>query len=176
MKTCTKCNKIKSHSEFHKKSQVSDGYAYHCKQCVKQYDDQEHNPKRVFAPKEKDGLFHCRKCEQYLEKESFTPSNMSYCKDCFKTEVQTRNMKNYGLTIEKFNELSGKQNHLCAICKKPEQNNRRLCIDHDHSCCPGRKSCGKCVRGLICTKCNKTLGMANDNVSLLQDMIDYLQK
>jgi hypothetical protein len=176
MKTCTKCQTLKTFSEFHKYSKSLDGYKHHCRDCVKKYDDKEHDPKRKFSPKEKDGLLHCRKCDQYLDKSKFWGSNRSYCRECSVMYAHVRNVKQYGITPEQFIELSEKQDNLCAICNNPEQNNKRLCIDHDHLCCSGRFSCGKCIRGLICTRCNKTLGMANDDIVLLQYMIDYLQK
>jgi hypothetical protein len=34
---------------------------------------------------------------------------------------------------------------------------RPFCVDHDHTCCPGEYTCGKCVRGLLCDDCNKKL-------------------
>ena len=27
-------------------------------------------------------------------------------------------------------------------------------VDHDHSCCEGGNSCGKCIRGVLCRGCN----------------------
>jgi hypothetical protein len=174
MKQCTKCHKTKPHSEFHKKKQVGDGYAYHCKQCVKEYDKKEYDPKRVYAIKEKDGLLHCRKCEQYLDKSKFW-NNLTYCKDCSKLVGHSANLKRFGLTVDNYIDLEKSQNSLCKICNEPEKHNKRLSVDHDHACCPGANSCGKCVRGLLCSNCNKTLGLIKDDVKILQKMIEYLQ-
>jgi hypothetical protein len=175
MKQCSKCLQVKPHSDFHKKKQISDGYAYHCKPCVREYDMKENDPKRVFARKEKDGLIHCRKCEQYLDKSKFWGS-LTYCKECSKLVGHSGNLKRFNLTVEDYIDLEKSQNGVCAICKDPEMNKRRLSVDHDHSCCPGSGSCGKCIRGLLCSNCNTFLGNAKDNIEILKAAIKYLQK
>jgi hypothetical protein len=50
------------------------------------------------------------------------------------------------------------------------------CVDHDHACCDGPTSCGKCVRGFICSKCNRLLGCAEDSMVRLCSAIEYLKK
>lgn len=45
-------------------------------------------------------------------------------------------------------------NSQCEVCGMEEN----LCIDHDHSCCAGVRSCGKCVRGVLCFACNHAEG------------------
>jgi ribosomal protein L24E len=65
----------------------------------------------------------------------------------------------FGLTLDDYNALLETQNGVCALCSKtPEENGRALAVDHDHSCCPGKITCGKCIRGLLCTTCNQRLG------------------
>lgn len=175
MKTCTKCQILKNFSEFHKKRSVKDGHAHWCKACVKEYDKKEHDPKRVFPQKQNGELIHCRKCEQYLDKSKFW-NGLTYCRECSKLVGHSGNLKKYGLTVENYIDLEKSQNGVCAICKNPEMNKSRLSVDHDHSCCPGHRSCGKCIRGLLCSNCNTFLGNAKDNIDILQAAIQYLQK
>jgi hypothetical protein len=47
-------------------------------------------------------------------------------------------------------------------------------VDHDHACCPSSKSCGKCVRGLLCSRCNVALGMCDDSPDRLRALLRYL--
>ena len=174
MKTCTKCSNLKNFSEFHKKSSVKDGYAHWCKSCVREYDQREHDDKRVFAIKEKEGKIHCRRCERYLDKSNFY-NKLTYCKECSSSIGHKHNIKRFGITVDQYLEIEKSQNGVCAICKKPEQNKKRLSIDHDHRCCNGAFSCGKCIRGLLCSNCNTFLGNAKDSIDTLQNAITYLK-
>lgn len=60
----------------------------------------------------------------------------------------------------------------CPICNI---NNQEV-IDHNHACCQSSHSCGKCVRGYICRRCNTALGFVADDVNLLENLIKYLQR
>jgi hypothetical protein len=75
--------------------------------------------------------------------------------------------KNYSLSEERYLEM---MSSLCAICGRSDN----LTIDHDHSCCPSRESCGECVRGTLCQDCNKMLGIAQDDSNLLMSAVRYL--
>lgn len=70
------------------------------------------------------------------------------------------------------------QKGLCKLCGTPMTHARLsrdgACVDHNHSCCPGRKSCGKCVRGLVHRRCNMLLGACNEDVSILRLALSYL--
>lgn len=87
--------------------------------------------------------------------------------------------KAVGLGIKEFNEIVSKkvkeQGHLCEICGKEETQlskkngtHYRLALDHCHKT-------GK-LRGMLCWRCNTTLGKVEDSISLLKEMILYLEK
>jgi hypothetical protein len=80
----------------------------------------------------------------------------------------------YKMTIEDYDQLLLSQNSVCAVCQEKCKSTRGLAVDHDHLCCPGNKSCGKCIRGLLCSNCNRALGMFQDNPEILNRAIAYL--
>jgi len=82
----------------------------------------------------------------------------------------------YKITLAQYSELLLRQNNLCLGCLRPQSEfEKAFCVDHDHSCCPGEKSCGKCIRGLLCGPCNRVLGQANDNIGILRRLADYVE-
>lgn len=78
----------------------------------------------------------------------------------------------YGITKEEFDSKMASQDARCAICHKPLT---RPSLDHSHACCPGKKSCGKCIRGILCQGCNTIIGLAGDSVEVLSNAIEYLK-
>jgi hypothetical protein len=90
-----------------------------------------------------------------------------FCSSCYqkqhpnKRTISTRdkNLRSfYGITEAQYNELLEKQNGVCAVCGKKQKEKRPLFVDHNHACCPGVRSCGKCIRGIVCTGCNTLIG------------------
>jgi hypothetical protein len=67
----------------------------------------------------------------------------------------------YRLTLERYDELLVEQRGGCGICGTLSAaiDGKAFAVDHDHRCCPERqRSCGVCVRGLLCGGCNGLLG------------------
>lgn len=139
----------------------------------------------------------CRRCGATKPVEEFSRSRMgvrgpvyrSECKPCNtalvrqwqrenveKTERNSRsqNLKPYGLTLEEYNERLAEQGGVCAICLAPERDSHgrtgrvfSLAVDHDHS--TGR------IRGLLCQRCNRAIGLLNDDAERIRRAASYLE-
>ncbi|MFE1192932.1 endonuclease VII domain-containing protein [Streptomyces olivaceoviridis] len=80
---------------------------------------------------------------------------------------------NYGLTVADYHALLRSQGGVCAICGKDEPNAHgrtgkqfRLSVDHCHQT--------GAVRGLLCQKCNRAIGLLGDDPVLMRKAISYL--
>ncbi len=81
-------------------------------------------------------------------------------------------LRRYSLTLADVERMRANQGDRCAICQQPAE---KLVVDHDHACCPKAKtSCGKCVRGLLCQRCNVALGYWRDDPHLAIAAAEYL--
>jgi hypothetical protein len=124
----------------------------------------------------------CTKCERTQPISNFwksakrrqdgTQAYRAVCKECQtkQSNVYSRNaaLSNYGISHEIYEAERKKQDYKCLICDKHETEERlsKLNIDHDHKT-------GK-YRGLLCSTCNKGLGLFFDNTEILQKAIEYL--
>ena len=90
--------------------------------------------------------------------------------------LEYRRRKNYNVSPERQAKLLSAQNGCCPICGIHYTKAKlAFLVDHDHTCCPGDYSCGKCVRGLLCRPCNVGIGNLKDNVENLRRAIAYLR-
>lgn len=86
--------------------------------------------------------------------------------------------RQFGITKEQYEGIVARQGGRCAIeaCGTEKPGGKgRWHVDHDHACCPGRTSCGKCVRGLLCARCNLGLGYFQDDKEFLLSAAAYLE-
>lgn len=105
----------------------------------------------------------------------------AYCKSCnkkrlaihrqinYKSELVRLRVSHYNISKQGFEELLINQGRKCAICEI-DISNIEAQIDHDHDT-------GK-VRGLLCRKCNQTLGFLERTYMITnnwqQKALDYL--
>lgn len=149
-KICNKCNIVKTEEDFYKYKQKNGKINTHnqCKKCKLDSERNTIDKDRVKAYKLKYYLANKHKAVEY-------------------------NLRQYNLTLSEYNILLESQNYVCKICKKTETskscggNQKLLSVDHCHI--TGR------VRGLLCQKCNTSLGILNEDINILTNMIIYLK-
>jgi hypothetical protein len=107
--------------------------------------------------KHKDGVqYDCKECQstRYFKNKEH---NLDY--------ATKHNLRQYGLSLEDYNNMLISQKSVCAICERPS-NYLKLNVDHCHKT-------GK-VRGLLCQKCNSALGLFQDDKDLCIKAAKYL--
>ena len=184
-KECIKCNKELSITEFYKSSQYSGNRDYYCKFCRNGSTIKSHNNKNKARMCSVDdcGSVHYAKgyCRLHHARVQRTgsPDTTSFIHNFDEVAIQgpykitvtapsgkqyTYNreskfsraeylMLRFKLTQEQFEKMS---KNGCMICNQVTE--RNLHVDHDHACCDGNMTCGKCVRGVVCNKCNTLIG------------------
>jgi len=133
----------------------------------------------------------CRMCslEAHTEEDLEAFSNdkaMSYgkkciCRDCNSDLTKSQDSYNrerrrirhyekaYGLTIDTYDRLLVLQEGSCAICKgNPTGTAVHFTVDHNHKT--------GLTRGLLCSSCNRGLGLLKDNAEILGEAMKYLRE
>lgn len=131
---------------------------------------------------------YCRDCGRASTNEwrERYPEKYEALKKLPKTAVQKLRRKDidlqktYRITLLDYEEMLASQGNCCAVCGgQPSGRGKagaRLAVDHAHSCCPGKESCGKCIRGLLCANCNTLIGLGGELPDRLRAAADYLER
>ena len=85
-----------------------------------------------------------------------------------KDKIRNRELiKNYGITLDDFNNIFKEQGKKCGICKKV-LTLKEAFVDHIHNTGD--------VRGILCTRCNTGIGMFGEKLENLKEAICYLKR
>lgn len=78
--------------------------------------------------------------------------------------------RRYRITHADYIQMLRRQRGRCAICGSDSpgtgRNAKQFCVDHDHAT-------GK-VRALLCHRCNRALGLLNDDLGTVLEAAQYL--
>lgn len=71
----------------------------------------------------------------------------------------------YRMSKDDWERMFARQGGKCYLCNDEliRDSRKSTHIDHDHMCCPGDRTCGKCVRGIACSWCNQGIGQFRDD-------------
>lgn len=157
MKICSKCKQEKSLDGFTKdKSVKKDGLHPSCKSCKKEYRD---------SNKEKIKNYQLEWYEKNIDK--VRSYNKKYKDANAENIIAFRVKRLYNLSLDEYRKMLSRG---CQVCSS--FNN--LCIDHDHSCCSGETTCGKCIRGVLCNKCNSAEGLLDSDPARVLKLYEYM--
>jgi hypothetical protein len=158
-------------SNFFKRGDTKSGFMSRCKSCLKEIDlkrkDKTIQYKRKWKMNNRD------KVKKYYEnnKEEILQKSKNYNhKPEIKMKVKNRNLlKNYGLTLDQYNQMLVNQNHKCDICSIDEVNagKKGLFVDHNHITNE--------VRSLLCNTCNFLIGQSKESPAILRNAANYLE-
>lgn len=146
-------------------------------------------PARTALERDEFGRKQCIFCLNWLPEEMYYVHSHASdglrhnCKDCHgqkcREDPDKERLRIYGLSPDDVARILAELNGQCPICSIEISDS--FVVDHDHACCPrragpgGKTTCGKCVRGLICGRCNTGLGMFLDNPVAIRNAALYLE-
>jgi len=150
---CRTCEVTKPESEFRLRKSKSTGQHYRGKVCrachqAKGLEWRQKNPDLV---------------RKYNEKQR--------AKDPAKVKrdaLEAHFRRKFSMTMQDRDQMLVLQGGRCLICGTDKPSGKGWCVDHHHA--TGR------IRGILCAPCNSFIGLAKEDVSVLQQAITYLEE
>lgn len=176
-KTCKHCQKSKPIETFYLSKYSKDGHRPTCIECWRTIHRRTPEQNREFREKNIDRI-------RAYDRKRITPEWKRREKSIYDRKYRhgdperQRNWamkRQFGITLEQYEQMLKDQDGLCAICFQPEsrKSNRshkpkNLAIDHCHEI--------GTVRGLLCQDCNTGIGLFKDSPFLMIKAAKYLEK
>jgi hypothetical protein len=84
-----------------------------------------------------------------------------------RTKLKNR-LKQHGMTLDQYDAMVVEQDGRCATCFKALEGGSKQHLDHCHA--------SGVVRAILCDTCNRALGYAQDDPTILRAMADYIER
>jgi hypothetical protein len=168
LKWCPRCKQYKPLADFYT---ISESKCIECKKAQRKKDY------AALTDEQKAARLARRNNPEYKlgSKVRSDRHKLSFSPEEFSQKQRAAILKHrYKITPEEYDRMLESQGNGCALCGRLEED-VKLSVDHDHSCCPGRNSCGKCVRGLLCMRCNAMLGVLESFPEMIPKVLAYLK-
>jgi len=110
----------------------------------------------------------CRECSKQKSRDYYQDNQPRLIAKAKLRARENHLWERYRITEDDYNWLLLEQDGKCAICHDICLTFDNLSVDHD-------SKTGK-VRGLLCNNCNTGLGRFRDNVKIMFQAIEYLEK
>lgn len=161
-KQCTMCGEVKRLDDYHSSIATPDGKQSRCKVCKLKANKKWRDSNRGKVA---------------LAKKNYAIRNWEAIREHRRRYMASRKVeaseyrrrwnlaKRYGLTIDQFTEILDSQGGCCAVCGAKEV---RQVVDHDHET--------GMVRGILCVRCNVSIGGLGDTVDGVMRALKYLEK
>ena len=160
-KRCAKCEETKTIDQFYKSTAkyARFGVDYYCKYCRNGNSlksQRNENKKKCSISECEIPAYAKGMCRNHYTRMKLN-GTIEYratrrSKDNILRDKQLR--MRYLITSQTFEEMCING---CEVCGDNPKD-RSLQVDHDHNCCPTEITCGKCIRGAVCSQCNVNIG------------------
>jgi hypothetical protein len=128
----------------------------------------------------------CKEADTEAHRKRPAPHPGPRCATCHKAATrsrkrqahQTNTRRVYGLLEGDYEALYAAQGGRCYGCRRASGKLKALAVDHDHRCPEGhpvKQGCRKCVRGLLCSTCNRLIGHLRDDPIAFERFAEYLR-
>ncbi|GAA1582564.1 hypothetical protein GCM10009678_76630 [Actinomadura kijaniata] len=192
VKKCRDCGLFKPVGEFWKRKASKDGLALYCKECFGLRGAKSYRGKRRAEGKKSreyrrysavpEGMKYCPRCKEIQQLDAFggnranPDGRAAYCKPCHNkamAEIRERNHGSsrnyllklrYGITEREADTLLARQGGICVICLRSPAAH----VDHGHVT--------GLVRSMLCFGCNGGLGQFEEDVWVIKEAADYLER
>lgn len=146
-KECPRCVQTLSFNDFNK-SNRRDGYQTYCRSCHNAMQREKYNS----DPEAK-----LKRQIRERKRKSLNP--------LAKKDAELKRL--YGISVDTYLDIMQNQNSVCKICHEECKTKYSLSVDHNHKT--------GVIRGLLCNRCNRAIGMFKDNPALLRAAAKYLE-